>query len=63
MEFKKELEQLINKHSIENESNTPDFILANYVRNCISIFGSAVLARDDWYDFDSAISPTRGLGG
>jgi len=26
-EFQKELASLINKHSMENESNTPDFIL------------------------------------
>ena len=26
-EFKKDLETLINKHSMENLSNTPDFIL------------------------------------
>ena len=30
-EFKKELAQLINKHSMENGSNTPDFILAEFL--------------------------------
>ena len=29
-EFIKELKTLINKHSIENGSNTPDFLLARY---------------------------------
>lgn len=52
-EFEKELGQLINKHSIENESDTPDFILASYLRKCLTIFGSIVLARDDWYGHKS----------
>ena len=29
-EFKKELEKLINKYSLENYSNTPDYILTDY---------------------------------
>ena len=51
-EFKKELEALINKYSIENESNTPDFILAQYIYNALYIFESAVIARDQWYGFE-----------
>lgn len=47
--FQKELEQLINKYSIENESNTPDFILALYVRLCLSAFNEAISKRETWY--------------
>jgi hypothetical protein len=47
--FQKELENLINKYSIENESNTPDFILALYVRLCLSAFNDAVSKREAWY--------------
>lgn len=54
MSFEKELEELINKHSIENEPNTPDFILAKYVRNCINNFNEITKERDDWYGFISS---------
>jgi hypothetical protein len=33
--FRKELEQLINRNSRENGSNTPDFILAQYIEGCL----------------------------
>lgn len=47
--FDVELEQLINKHSMENWSNTPDFILAEYLRACLNAFNNAVVSRSDWY--------------
>jgi hypothetical protein len=47
--FQIELEQLINKHSIESESNTPDFILAEYLGNCLNTFNLALKRREDWY--------------
>lgn len=50
-EFHKELEQLINKHSMENISDTPDFILADYMMGCLKNFDTSVRIRDDWYGF------------
>lgn len=47
--FRKELEQLINKYSMENASNTPNFILADYLWQCLVIFNSTSWAREDWY--------------
>lgn len=47
--FRKELEDLINRYSLENGSNTPDFILADYVRDAINTFDKAVMAREMWY--------------
>lgn len=47
--FGKELESLINRHSIENGSNTPDFILAEYLQQCLSAWNSAVASRENWY--------------
>lgn len=35
-DFKKELEKLINAHSIDNLTNTPDFILAEYLVGMIN---------------------------
>jgi len=47
--FYQELRELINKHSKENDSNTPDFILARYLCDCLQVFGNAALARSNWY--------------
>lgn len=47
--FKKELENLINSHSRENESNTPDFILAEYMSDCLIAFEKTSNAREKWY--------------
>lgn len=44
--FKKELTNLINKHSKENQSNTHDFILAEYMIKCLDAFEKAINKRD-----------------
>lgn len=49
MEFRKELTHLLNSYSKENGSNTPDFILAEYLNGCLNIFDSAIEARAKWY--------------
>lgn len=43
-EFQKELEQLINRHSVENGSNTPDYVLAQYLVACLAAYEGAVNA-------------------
>ncbi len=50
--FEKELEELINIYSLEGESDTPDFILATYLRNCLNAYNEAVRSRDKWFDYD-----------
>ena len=47
--FRKEIENIINRGSKENDSNTPDFILANYLCNCLDAFTLATKNRDKWY--------------
>lgn len=47
--FEKELESLLNRHSQENGSNTPDFILAKYLNDCLTVWNHAVSAREKWY--------------
>jgi len=47
--FLGELEQLINKYSVENQSSTPDFILAGYMEDCLKAYNRAVQARGKWY--------------
>lgn len=49
--FVKELECLINRCSLENGSDTPDFILAEYLVGCLEIFDQTSRARDSWHGF------------
>lgn len=48
-DFERELSSLLNKYSKENDSNTPDFILARYISGCLRLFNATVNARSDWY--------------
>lgn len=48
-DFRKEIESTINRFSKENGSNTPDFILAQYLVDCLSAYDKAVTAREKWY--------------
>lgn len=47
--FVKELESLINTYSMENGSDTPDFVLAEYLFGCLLAFHTAANVRDTWY--------------
>lgn len=47
--FTDELEEIINKNSIENGSDTPDFILAEFLKECLGAWERATIRRDDWY--------------
>ena len=49
MDFRKELEYIINKHNMESGSDTPDFILANYLQSCLKAFDTAIVSRESWY--------------
>jgi hypothetical protein len=47
--FEKELEHLLNKYSQENGSDTPDFILAKYLTDCLMAWNNSVCWREKWY--------------
>lgn len=49
LEFRHELEALINAKCLELESNTPDFILCEYLIDALAAFDRAVNARERWY--------------
>jgi hypothetical protein len=57
-DFKSELTSLINRMSIENGSNTPDYILAMYLSDCLRAFNQAVQQRENWYGRDPRPSET-----
>lgn len=43
------LSGLLNEYSMENNSDTPDFILAEYMLNCLTAFNLATHRREQWY--------------
>jgi hypothetical protein len=47
--FDKALERLINCYSLESGSNTPDFILVEYLKSSLINFHQATRMRDNWY--------------
>ena len=46
MNFGVELRDLLNRHSIENNSDTADYILADFIIECLTAFENAVIKRD-----------------
>lgn len=51
-DLEKELAMTLNRHSVENASNTPDFILAQYLIGCLAAWNRAVQQRETWYGRD-----------
>jgi hypothetical protein len=47
--FKEELTHLINRYSLENGSDTPDFMLAEYLVSCLNAYERAVEQRSAWF--------------
>lgn len=45
-DFRSELASLLNRYNKEQNSDTPDFILAGYIESCLLAYESAVVARD-----------------
>jgi hypothetical protein len=40
---------MINEYSLENSSDTPDFVLAEYMLNCLTAFNLATHRREQFY--------------
>lgn len=47
--LERDLESVLNRYSAENGSNTPDFLLAEYLMGCLAAWNKGVVARDKWY--------------
>jgi hypothetical protein len=60
-DFKSELTGLLNRHSMENASNTPDFLLANFLLDCYTAWNIAVKSRDDWHGFQTRFAAQQAL--
>ena len=48
-DFQRDLEKIINCHSKENTSNTPDWIIASYLVRCLDVFDDCVNLRERYY--------------
>lgn len=47
--LEEEIRSVLNRHSAENGSDTPDYILAQYLTGVLDLFDAAVLRREKWY--------------
>ena len=48
--FRNDLIDLMNRHSQENKSNTPDYQLADYLIECLRAMNEAINKRASWYN-------------
>ena len=56
-DLQEEIRAALNRHSAENASNTPDFILAQYLLACLAAWNTGVQQRETWYGCEA--SPGR----
>jgi hypothetical protein len=54
--LRQELASVLNRHCAENASNTPDFLLADYLVDCLHAYERASLTRERWYGKALSIS-------
>lgn len=54
------LASALNRFSAENPSNTPDWILAQFLLGCLAAWNQGVQQRETWYGRDAR--PTGGSG-
>ena len=49
MSLEREIKGAINRASRENASGTPDFILAEYLMDCLTAYEKALMRRTKWH--------------
>ena len=47
--FQEELEALLNRYSLEIESDTPDYVLAHYIKYSLKAYNQATNLREEYY--------------
>lgn len=59
--LEKEIRKLLNCESEESKSNTPDWVLASYLRRCLDIFNDCVNMRERYYgrELQTGIMPVN----
>jgi len=56
--FGDELKDLINRYNVENNSNTPDFVLSQYLVHCLAAYETAIHSRNKFYGRQESIFGT-----
>jgi hypothetical protein len=56
------LTDLLNTFSIDNSTNTPDFILANYLLDCLSAYDTATRWNASWHSISGVPDAERENG-
>ncbi len=51
--LERDISAVLNRHSAENDSNTPDFILAQFLIGCLAVWDIGVQQRETWYGRDA----------
>lgn len=52
-----DLQNIINSNSMENGSDTPDFLLARYINACLLNWNAIITAREEWHGRKTAPIP------
>ena len=47
-EFVSKVEELINIYGIDTALNTPDYLLAEYILNCLILFGNTLISKNNY---------------
>ncbi len=48
--FQQALKNLLNTYSKENENNTPDYVLAEYLESCLDNYNATIKKRNEWFN-------------
>lgn len=48
LSFTEDLEQVINRHSAEAPSGTPDYILAEFLTGVLKVYNETLVRRAEW---------------
>jgi hypothetical protein len=52
-DLQREIAAALNRASAETESNTPDWILAQFLLSCLTAWNTGVQQRETWYGRDA----------
>jgi hypothetical protein len=60
MTLQEEIRAVLNRHSAENISDTPDYILASFLTACLDAWNGSTVERDRWHGFRSSVGLSAG---
>lgn len=57
-DFQRDLTSVINRHCQEFPGNIPDFIIAEYLVDCLKNLHETTMKRERWFGRDNSFSTT-----